>query len=351
MNRVQGLIVGVVACLIAFGCAPTPPMVQAPKLQDEQQATSRVRANPLQPLLVEWPAAERARLESRALRGLVAVHYDGSRLEVLPTCTSPHHYGYVSSNLHRDRIVIESRDELGAKLPLSVASLGGKLAQHGRLVVDLAIVGAFTVDGAPPKPEDFEGDCDRATHYVAGITAGAFELRSGSSATMSGGATAAGIGAEAGRERSEELLSRGGDVRACETASRDDEYPPNGCGALLRVELSRFPRPALPAPTDAAGMAAVDTANPVGETALSREPATPTEPPPSQDPFAPTPSSPSSAEGDVWGFIIPGSLLVVGLTLGVILAVTKKDDGPEREPAPTGGLGNTTLRMPMGVSF
>jgi len=66
MNRVQGLIVGIVACLIAFGCAPTPPMVQAPKLQDEQQATSRVRANPLQPLLVEWPAAERARLESRA---------------------------------------------------------------------------------------------------------------------------------------------------------------------------------------------------------------------------------------------------------------------------------------------
>jgi len=257
----------------------------------------------------------------------------------------------VSSNLHRDRIVIESRDELGAKVPLSVASLGGKLAQHGRLVVDLAIVGAFTVDGAPPKPEDFEGDCDRATHWVAGITAGAFELRSGSSATMSGGATAAGIGAEAGRERSEELLSRGGDVRTCESASREDESPPNGCGALLRVELSRFPRAALPAPTEPASVAAVDTVETVGETALSREPVPPTEPQPTQDPFAPTPSSPGSADGDVWGFIIPGSLLVVGLTLGVILAVTEKDDGPEREPAPTGGLGNTTLRMPMGVSF
>ena len=350
MNRAQGLIV-VVACLLAFGCAPTPPMVQTPKLQDEQQATSRVRANPLQPLLVEWPAAERARLESRALRGLVAVHYDGSRLDVLPACTSPHRYGYASSNLHRDRIVIESRDELGAKLPLSVASLGGKLAQHGRLVVDLAIVGTFTLDGALPTPEDFEGECDRATHYVAGITAGAFELRSGSRASMSGGATAAGIGAEAGRERSEELLSRGGDVRACETASREDESPPNGCGALLRLELSRFPRAALPALAEPATGTTVDPGEPLGETAASQEPAPPNEPRPTQDPFAPTPSSPSSADGDVWGFIIPGSLLVVGLTLGVILAVTKKDDGPEREPAPTGGLGNTTLSVPLGVSF
>jgi len=350
MNRLQGLAAGLVTGLIAVGCAPTPPVVQAPKLQDEQQTTSRVRANPLQPLLVEWPAAERARLESRALRGLVAVHYDGSRLDVLPGCTSPHRYGYASSNLHRDRIVIESRDELGAKLPLSVATLGGKLAQHGRLVVDLAIVGAFTVDGALPKHEDFEGDCDQATHYVAGITAGAFELRSGSSSTTSGGATAAGIGAEAGRERSEELLSRGGDVRACETASRQDESPPNGCGALLRIELSRFPRAALPALAEPVS-GAVDTGDPSGGTAHHREPAPPTEPPPTQDPFAPTSGSPSSAEGDVWGVIIPGSLLVVGLTLGVILAVTKKDEGPEREPAPTGGLGNTTLGMPMGVSF
>lgn len=349
MNRAQGLIVGLVTGLVAFSCAPTPPMVQAPKLQDEQQATSRVRANPLQPLLVEWPAAERARLESRALRGLVAVRYDGSRLDVLPGCTSPHRYAYASSNLHRDRIVIESRHELGAKLPLSVASLGGKLAQHGRLVVDLAIVGAFTVDGATPKPEDFEGDCDQATHYVAGITAGAFELRSGSGSTVSGGATAAGIGAEAGRQRSEELLSRGGDVRACETASREDESPPDGCGALLRLELSRFPRGALPAVAEPASGAVVDTGDGLGETALPRDPAPPTDP--AQDPFAPTPSSPSSADGDVWGFIIPGSVLVVGVTLGVIFAVTKKDDGPEREPAPTGGLGNTTLRMPMGVSF
>lgn len=318
-------------------------------MQDEQQTTSRVRADPLHPLLVEWPAADRARLESRAERGVVAVRYDGRSLEVIGGCTTERAYSYVPNTLHRDRVVVESRDELGAQFPLSVASLGGKLAQHGKLIVDLAIVGSFTVDPSEVSALDFHGDCQRATHVVSGMGAGAFELRSGSGTSATGGVSAGGIGANGTRQRQEELLSRAGDVSACSRGTREDERPPNGCGALIRLELTPMTRESEPSPPIAA--VAPDSTNDPASTAgpSPYEPSPPTEP----DPFAPTPDAPAANPGgdSVWAFIIPGSLLLVGITVGVIIAVTKDDEEPKRDPVPSGGLGNTTLSTPVGVSF
>jgi hypothetical protein len=318
-------------------------------MQDEQQTTSRVRADPLHPLLVEWPAADRARLESRAERGVVAVRYDGQSLEVIEQCTTERAYSYVPNTLHRDRVVIESRDELGAQFPLSVASLGGKLAQHGKLVVDLAIVGSFTVDPSEVSVLDFHGDCGRATHVVSGMGAGAFELRSGSGASATGGVSAGGLGVDGTRQRQEEILSRAGEVGACSRGSRADERPPSGCGALVRLELTPLKRDSGPLPSIAAATPPATNELPPTTGPSPREPLSPSEP----DPFAPTPEAPAANPGgdSVWAFIIPGSLLLVGITVGVIVAVTKDDEEPKRDPVPSGGLGNTTLSTPVGVSF
>lgn len=347
-----GRAVWLCACATWVGCTPAPSTLPSPKLHDDQQTTTRVRADPLHPLLIEWPAAERARLESHAERGVVAVRYDGSSLEVITTCSSDRKYAYAPNTLHRDRLVIESRDELGAQLPLSVATLGGKLAQHGRLVVDLALVGTYTLDGTDPSSMDFQGDCARVTHFVSGIGAGAFELRSGSGSEATGGAKAAGVGVEGGRQRKEELLSRGGDVRACDQGSSEDEHPPSGCGAFLRLELTPFkhadaPLPSLVAPPPS-------TASPYTPMA-SPPPLEPAAPAPRSEPFAPAPESPPPAAASggtsVWAFIIPGSLIVIGVVTGIVIAATKKDDEPARDPVPQGGLGNTTLNSPLGVRF
>lgn len=343
-----------------LGCSPSPSALPAPRMQDEQQTTSRVRADPLHPLLVEWPAAERARLESRAERGVVAVRYDGQSLEVIGQCTTERAYSYVPNTLHRDRVVIESRDELGAQFPLSVASLGGKLAQHGKLVVDLAIVGSFTVDASELTVLDFHGDCERATHVVSGMGAGAFELRSGSGTSASGGVSAGGLGVDGTRQRQEDILSRAGDVGACSQGSREDEHPPSGCGAIIRLELAPLRRhndslptvalvepPATNEPLPTTNEPPPTTNEPPPTTGLTRrEPSSP-----QPDPFAPTPEAPAANPGgdSVWAFIIPGSLLLVGITVGVIIAVTKDDEEPKRDPVPSGGLGNTTLST--GVSF
>ena len=48
----------------------------------------------------------------------------------------------------------------------------------------------------------------------------------------------AGIGVGARSKAEREMLNRDGDAEACAIATSDDEQPPDGCGALLRVEVT-----------------------------------------------------------------------------------------------------------------
>ena len=52
-----------------------------------------------------------------------------------------------------------------------------------------------------------------------------------------------GVGVGASTERSTDTLSQDGDAAKCTASRRGDEQPPDGCGALLRLELV----PLLPA--------------------------------------------------------------------------------------------------------
>ena len=233
------------AILLHVGCAApglAAALVRVPKYNPPGQTSCGVVASPTHPLVVEWPALDRATLETRAKQGLVAVRYVGCDIEVLPECTAPSKYAYVytSTTTKRDKVHIQNEDDLYSNLPLGAAKLEGTLRRKGELLVDMTIVGRYSVELASMPRNDLVGsDCARATHVISGLTVGEFDLSAGGRATV--GATAGlliGPAAGGGSSASEEHLAEDGDKRACDRATGSDARPPDGCAAPLRIEVT-----------------------------------------------------------------------------------------------------------------
>ncbi|MCA9681746.1 MAG: hypothetical protein KC457_06095 [Myxococcales bacterium] len=88
----------------------------------------------VRPLIIEWPATDRASLEGRLQRGLVVVRYQGCVVEVLRECAAPvadSGYEYLGITRKLDSIAIRSSDELYANMPLTAVKLEAKLAKAG----------------------------------------------------------------------------------------------------------------------------------------------------------------------------------------------------------------------------
>lgn len=193
------------------------------------------------PLVVEWPAPDRAALESQAMKGQLVVHYEGCELEVLRQCKAPakFNYKYTAITPKEERETIDNTEKLYASIPVYAAKFEGKLAQSGQLNAEMTIVGEYGVEGEPPAIDQLEGDCKGATHVVTALTIGAFSFFAGSSREVGGSATVLGAGAGAESTKKSESLSRDGDTKSCGVSKRGDEKPPEGCGALMRIELTK----------------------------------------------------------------------------------------------------------------
>lgn len=224
------------ALLTACG-SPTPPP-KAPTWEPENQTKANIAKSRNRPLIVEWPAAERASLESQAQRGVVAVRYGGDTLELLSRCHLKGSYTFTAVTRKDDHVGIRTEDELRASMPAYAATLSGKLAQKGRLDVDMAIIGAYEANFE--RGAQLEGDCDGATHLITALTAGAFEISAGGATEASGGVGMMGASVAAGTQASRETVSRDGDRARCVSAP-GDKAPPPGCGALLRIEVTPVP--------------------------------------------------------------------------------------------------------------
>jgi hypothetical protein len=224
------------------GCFPmggnaASQIAKAPTYDPPGQAKCGVRKSADHPLIVEWPSADRATLEAKAQSGLVAVRYVGCEMEVLHRCKLPGKYSYTSITPKHDAVTIKDSDDLYANMPVGAAKLEGKLEKSGQLNVSMTIVGRFEADHTTFTPQQLDGDdCDRATHVVSGMTTGAFELSAGASASIGGGVSALGMGAGGKSSSSHETLERDGREEKCEGSSRSSE-PPDGCGAVLRLDL------------------------------------------------------------------------------------------------------------------
>lgn len=199
----------------------------------------------VRPLIVEWPATDRASLETRLRRGVVVVRYSGCSVEVLRECHVPedHPYHYMGITRKFDNLAIRTADELRVNMPLTAIELEAELEKAGQLNVSMALVGNYEATQSRFDIEDLIGRCDGATHVIAVAQVGAFEFYTGASAEIAGGLQRA--GAEAGEAgiggrsaASREILNRDGEATACESSSPSDATPPDHCGALLRLELS-----------------------------------------------------------------------------------------------------------------
>lgn len=236
--------------ILSIGCGvPTPPVT--PEQKDSQNGPAPkgvpegwknkcdAAKGQLRPLVVEWPAPDRAALEAQSSRGQIVVRYQGCDLEVLRQCKAPAKfaYKYTSITPKQEREKIDSVDKLYASIPVYAAKFEGKLAQSGQLNAEMTIVGEYGVEGNPPAIDQLEGDCKGATHVVSALTIGAFSFYSGTSNEMGAGVEVMGAGAGAERSKKSESLSRDGDTEACTASHRGDTKPPENCGSLMRLEL------------------------------------------------------------------------------------------------------------------
>lgn len=224
------------------GCKKTggaaQEIAQAPTMESVTgESKCGVRSSASKPLVIEWPGAERAALEARATRGLVAVRYEGCEMEVLTSCTGDGEYEYLGLTQKREGVKITNADELYAQLPVGAAGLEGKLERSGQLNVDMVIVGRREADKTQFTERDFTGRCAEATHVITGLTVGAFTFYSGKAAEVGGGVTVGNVGVGASSSTDQEILKSDGNGEACAMASSEDLTAPEGCGALLRVEV------------------------------------------------------------------------------------------------------------------
>jgi len=228
---------------VALGCPKPGAVAEAvrpkPSVSVPGEARCGVSKGHAEPLVVEWPSSVRAKLEALTKKSLVAVHWEGCELEVLSHCKVPGTYAWTPITRKEDRVSMRDQDELWANVPIGAGGLESKLARSGALHVRMTIVGRWEADHDVIHANELAGECDGATHVVTAMAAGAFDFWAGAEATVAGGASVATIGVGGKSASSAELINRDGDNAACEKSSNADKLPPDGCGALLRIELSK----------------------------------------------------------------------------------------------------------------
>jgi hypothetical protein len=212
-------------------------LATAPQYAPKDQTKCGVTKSQERPLIVEWPSSDRMALETRTRQGIVVVHYVGCEMEVLQRCQVAAPYSYFGGNRKVDKVVMKDADDLYANLPVGAAGLESKLEHSGKLTVAMNLVGRYEAAKSTVLPEELQGECEGATHFVYGITVGAFDFFAGGEATVGATAKVGGAGAGGHSESERETLTTDGDVAACEQSSPDDKGPPAECGALIRIEV------------------------------------------------------------------------------------------------------------------
>jgi tetratricopeptide (TPR) repeat protein len=234
----QSARIGLASLIICTSCGggsvvPANP----PQLDRVGQSSCHVTESQMRPYVVEWSGGDRGDLERLASQGTVAVRYDGCAMQVLRDCRVKHAYKYTPLTPKHDHLSVKDQDELYASLPLGAAKLEAKLAQAGELDVSMTVVGTLETDADSVTSEDLTGSCAGASHVVAGITVGAFEFYAGAHNEAAAGAEAPAGGVKVAAKSGRETLMSDGDQQACSHATRGDQVPPEGCSAILRLEV------------------------------------------------------------------------------------------------------------------
>src|SRR5262245_43510224 len=110
---------GFVVLLSACASAPAPEARSPDAAQAESQSLTRCGREPrLDPLVTEWPASEKAHLQSLFRSQPVAVRYDGCELQVIDECRLPGAYSWSPEQAVSNTLRIASKSDLESQLPI-----------------------------------------------------------------------------------------------------------------------------------------------------------------------------------------------------------------------------------------
>jgi hypothetical protein len=221
----------------ACSAGPAGPLVKPPPFNPPGQTRCGIVKSAERPLIVGWPSADRQALESKVRSGVVLVRYQGCEMDVLSRCSVSATYGYHGATRDHDRTTIKNIDELYANLPVGAAKLEGTLERAGQLTVDMDFVGRYESERPSVRVDELHGECEGATHFVYALSVGAFEFYAGAHAKVGGSAGIGGAGLGSTSQASTDDTVSYGDPAACAKATTTDKVPPEGCGALIRVEV------------------------------------------------------------------------------------------------------------------
>jgi hypothetical protein len=240
-TSLRGLPLAVFVSILLAACGggnAASKLAALPEYAPKDQTKCGVTKSQTKPLIVEWPSADRGELEAQARnRGLVVVRYQGCEMQVLEGCTTSLKYAYAPITRKKDHVAMRDADDLYANVPIGAARLEAKLEKGGELDVDMTMVGRWEAERRDVRPDELRGSCEGATHVVSALTIGAFTFTAGADATVSGSATVLGSGGGGQSTSKREVLNTDGDESACERATTGDQKPPEGCAALIRVEV------------------------------------------------------------------------------------------------------------------
>ncbi len=259
-----GLALACPAAIWGAGCggAPVAPTREA-AVESTYAGSHKCEATAhTRPFVIEWDATDMSTFESRASKDLVFVRYQGCDLEVLNSCADDAIAGsfgayrppaWTSGSV--ETVDIENTGDLYAKLPLGVATLGGKVERGIKLRMEYYVSGVATATREQVYRESLAKNpaCATATHFVYGFNLGAFSIFSEETAKDSAGAEVqgVGVGGESTRKRQSEKL--GGELAACKGTTAADT---DKCRIPIRLMLKPItpgadPTPPAPPPTDA----------------------------------------------------------------------------------------------------
>lgn len=214
------------------GSGPQPSLAPA---DPSGVAKCKVAVNQESPLVTEWPASEKARLEALVAKQVVAVEYSGCEMKIVEGCSLPGSYAWKQTTLATDTVEIADADELYAKLPLGAVGLEGQLQRSGRLAIRTTVAGQLELAKLPDASLD-SGPCANVTHFVKSITVGSFRLISGGAVAGNGSVGVGPVGAGVGSSREESLLREAGDPARCSEAT--DTAPHPQCASPIQVFLT-----------------------------------------------------------------------------------------------------------------
>ena len=203
-------------------------------------AKCSVAASHEQPLVTEWPASYKARLEALLREGAVAVEYSGCDLRIVDTCKVPGTYAWKRTTLSTDTTDIKDEDDLYAKLPLGAASLSGQLKTSGSLSVQTTVAGQMQLVGSAAADATSGAECARATHLVVALSVGAFKLVAGGEASAGAGAELGNAGVHGSTSQTKSILRAAGDPARCQQSTKDEPSP--DCRSPIQIFLTPIRR-------------------------------------------------------------------------------------------------------------